>query len=364
MVSRVDRSAMAEWWRTVDRPLLGSVMFLMLCGVLLSFAASPRSPSASALDSFHFVKRHAMFLIPALGADARRSRSCRHGRCGARASCSSASRILLMMATLFFGVEVKGSRRWITLAGISHPAVGIPEAGLRRHLRLAVCRTRAPAGNPGQSVRHHPVRHRRARCWSRSPISARPCWSPIVWGAHVLHGRHAVAVDRRARRHRRRRRFGAPIPSSRTSPAASTGSSPARATPSRSTRRARRSSMAAGWGRGRARARSSASSRTAIPTSSFAVAAEEFGIIVCMLLVALFAFIVLRGLNHALREKDAYVRACSRRPGHCCSAIQSMINMGVNLQLMPAKGMTLPFISYGGSSHDRDGHLAWASCWR
>ena len=82
---------------------------------------------------------------------------------------------------------------------------------------------------------------------------------------------------------------------------------------------------------------------------TFAVVAEEFGIIACILLVSVFLFIVLRVMSRALKERDAYVRLAS------CGlvllfGIQSMINMMVTLQLVPAKGMTLPFISYGGSS--------------
>ena len=82
----------------------------------------------------------------------------------------------------------------------------------------------------------------------------------------------------------------------------------------------------------------------------FAVAAEEFGIVLCLLLVALFAFIVLRAL--APRDARARTRSrASRRPGSpILFGLQSAINMAVNLHLMPAKGMTLPFISYGGSS--------------
>jgi len=81
----------------------------------------------------------------------------------------------------------------------------------------------------------------------------------------------------------------------------------------------------------------------------FSVAAEEFGILFCMLLVLLFAFIVLRGLNHAFKEKDDFVRFAVA--GLVLQiGMQSMINIGVNLELMPAKGMTLPLISYGGSS--------------
>ncbi|MFK7901897.1 MAG: FtsW/RodA/SpoVE family cell cycle protein, partial [Nitratireductor sp.] len=82
---------------------------------------------------------------------------------------------------------------------------------------------------------------------------------------------------------------------------------------------------------------------------TFSVAAEEFGIIACLLLVLLYVCIVWRGIFTALKERDAYIRLS------ICGllilfAVQSMINMAVNLQLMPAKGMTLPFISYGGSS--------------
>jgi cell division protein FtsW len=81
----------------------------------------------------------------------------------------------------------------------------------------------------------------------------------------------------------------------------------------------------------------------------FSVAAEEFGILFCMVLVVIFAFIVLRGLSHAFKEKDDFARFAVA--GLVLQiGIQSMINIGVNLELMPAKGMTLPLISYGGSS--------------
>ena len=81
----------------------------------------------------------------------------------------------------------------------------------------------------------------------------------------------------------------------------------------------------------------------------FSVAGEEFGIVLCLLLVALFAFIVLRGLTIALKEHDDFTRF-SVAGLVILFGFQSIINIGVNLQLLPAKGMTLPFISYGGSS--------------
>jgi cell division protein FtsW len=81
----------------------------------------------------------------------------------------------------------------------------------------------------------------------------------------------------------------------------------------------------------------------------FAVAAEEFGIVLCLVLVALFAFVVLRALTHALRNDDPFTRFAAAGLA-ILFGLQSAINMAVNVHLIPAKGMTLPFISYGGSS--------------
>jgi cell division protein FtsW len=81
----------------------------------------------------------------------------------------------------------------------------------------------------------------------------------------------------------------------------------------------------------------------------FAVAVEEYGIIICLVLVAVFALIVFRGLSRSALSEDPFVRLASAGLV-VLFGVQSCINMAVNLHLMPAKGMTLPFISYGGSS--------------
>src|SRR5690606_16962987 len=81
----------------------------------------------------------------------------------------------------------------------------------------------------------------------------------------------------------------------------------------------------------------------------FAVTGEEFGIIFCLILLALFAFVVLRGLSHAMNEEEPFARLAVAGIT-MLFGLQSAINMAVNVQLMPAKGMTLPFVSYGGSS--------------
>jgi cell division protein FtsW len=81
----------------------------------------------------------------------------------------------------------------------------------------------------------------------------------------------------------------------------------------------------------------------------FAVAAEEFGIVLCLALVSLFAFVVLRALIYARRDEDPFTRLAVAGLA-LLFGLQSSIAMAVNLHLLPAKGMTLPFVSYGGSS--------------
>jgi cell division protein FtsW len=81
----------------------------------------------------------------------------------------------------------------------------------------------------------------------------------------------------------------------------------------------------------------------------FAVVGEEFGVIACILLASLFAFIVVRGLLAAARNEDPFCKFAAAGLV-MLFGLQSCINMAVNVQLMPAKGMTLPFVSYGGSS--------------
>jgi cell division protein FtsW len=81
----------------------------------------------------------------------------------------------------------------------------------------------------------------------------------------------------------------------------------------------------------------------------FAVAGEEFGLLACLVLLALFAFVVVRGLLRLLSEHDMFVVLAAS--GLLVSfGLQAFVNMATALHLIPTKGMTLPFVSYGGSS--------------
>jgi cell division protein FtsW len=80
-----------------------------------------------------------------------------------------------------------------------------------------------------------------------------------------------------------------------------------------------------------------------------AVAAEEYGLILVLCIIGLYGLIVVRSLLRLLRERDPFVRLAGTGLA-CIFGVQAMINMGVAVRLLPAKGMTLPFVSYGGSS--------------
>ena len=81
----------------------------------------------------------------------------------------------------------------------------------------------------------------------------------------------------------------------------------------------------------------------------FAVAGEEFGLFACLIIVSLFVFVVVRGFSRLLQDNDMFVVLAAS--GLIVQfALQALVNMASTLSLIPTKGMTLPFISYGGSS--------------
>jgi cell division protein FtsW len=118
MVSRAERGPVADWFWTIDRFFLATFILLMGIGFMLSFAASPAVAERLNLDSFHFVKRHAAFLLPSLAVMIAISfMSPRQVR--RTAMILLLASLAMMVLALFFGAEVKGSRRWISLAGLS-----------------------------------------------------------------------------------------------------------------------------------------------------------------------------------------------------------------------------------------------------
>ena len=346
MSSRLDRSPVAVWWRTVDRWFLAAFLSLMGLGIVLSFAASPAVAERIGLDSFHFATRQIFFTIPALAVmiavsflQAREVR-----RMALIMLCIS---LVLMVAVLYVGVEVKGARRWVSFAGVSvqpseflKPAFVIVCAWLfAEHARqpdipgnlfamiLLVLVVALLVAQPdlGQTMLA-------AGTWGVMFFMAGMPWVWIIMlgvlGAGGLAAAYTIFPHVAGRIDRFLTGEGDTFQVDMGRDAVING----------------------GWfgvGPGEG------TIKRVIPDSHadfvFAVAGEEFGIVLCIIIMSLFAFIVLRGLSIALKEHDDFTRYAVAGLV-VVFGLQSVINMGVNLQLMPAKGMTLPFISNGGSS--------------
>jgi len=346
MVSRVQRGALADWFWTIDRFFLAIFILLMGIGFMLSFAASPAVAERIGLEPFHFVKRHAAFLIPAIatmiGISFLTPRQVRR-----TAVILLIVSLALMLFALFFGVEVKGSRRWINVASLSiqpsefmKPAFVIVCAWLfAEHARQPeipgnlfaiilfgiVAALLVAQPDLGQTILTTAV-------WAGMFFMAGMPWLWIVVlgglgagglvGAYYVFPHVALRIDKFM-----------------------TGEGDTFQVDTAKEAIVRGDWFGVGPGEGIV--------KRIVPDAHtdfvFSVAAEEFGIVFCMALVAVFAVLVLRGLSHAYKEKNDFNRFAVA--GLVLQiGIQSIINVGVNLQLLPAKGMTLPLISYGGSS--------------
>lgn len=347
MVSRADRSQFADWWWTVDRPLLGGVMALMVGGIVLSLAGSPAVAERLGYDSFHFVNRHLFFFLPALAVMLATSfLSARQARRVALVILGIS--LALMLAVLIVGVENNGSRRWINIAGVSiqpsefmKPAFVVICAWLfsensRRGdipgnifaLILLVIVAALLVAQPdfGQTMLVAVV-------WGAIFFMAGLPWLWIVMLGCVAVGGVFTAYAMLPHVAGRINRFLAPHSGDTFQ-----------------VDTAMNSIANGGWlGRGPGEGTVKRILPDAHTDFIFAVAAEEFGIIICIGLVLIFAFVVLRGLSNSQRSQDSFTRLASAGLV-VLFGVQAVINIGVNLSILPAKGMTLPFISYGGSS--------------
>ena len=347
MVSRTQRTPFAEWWWTVDKLTLAAIGALMLAGVVLSLAASPPVAGRLGLDPFYFVNRHILFLIPTvmvlIGTSFLNARQIRR-----LSLLVFALSIVLVALTPVFGAEIKGARRWIVILGVNiqpseflKPAFVILVAWLFGEsakrpdmpanlislvLLLAVVALLVIQPDFGQTMLVVLV-------WSALFFMAgmRMIW---VFGiAGVAAAGLTVAYYTVPHVAARIQKFVNPSSGDTFNIDIAT-----------------ESFMRGGWfGTGPGEGTVKRLLPEAHTDFVFAVAGEEFGVALCLALAALFAFIVLRSLLRAMRNEDAFTRFAAAGLT-MLFATQSAINMAVNLRLIPAKGMTLPFISYGGSS--------------
>lgn len=350
MVSRAERTPFGEWWWTIDRWLLFTFIGLMVLGILFGLAAYPSVANRLGLSTFHFVNKQAVHL--AIGACIMLSFSLLTPR-GVRRVALIAFCVFWALVVLapMIGPEVKGARRWINvpLLGSLQPseimkpafvvlaAWAFAEAGSRKDLKLlpmslafallvlvVVPLIRQP--DLGQTIL----------------LGAVWCGLFFLAGLHILWVVGLVGL-------------GAsgiwfayqflPHVTDRINRFLSKGDGD-----TFNTDMALESFFSGGWfGRGPGEGTVKRSLPESHTDFIYAVIGEEFGAIVCLLLACLFAFVVVRGMLSARANADPFCRMAGAGLVMLLG-LQSFINMAVSLNLIPPKGMTLPFISYGGSS--------------
>lgn len=347
LISRKDRGALARWWFTIDLPLLSSVLLLMAIGVLISMAASPPVAERIGLDSFHFFKSQLFYLFFAVIGlvtvsffDVVWVRRL--------AFLTFAGSLVLMIAALKFGPEIKGAHRWINFGPLNLQPSEFAKPGFVAAAAWFLADHTKRPDMPG-----HVIAFAAAGVFLGllvlQPDFGQAALVTLTFGAMLLIygiswfyvlGLAALTVGAMGLSYAlvphvasRIDRFLNP----------DTGDSFQVDTAIEAFNNG--GLMGAGPGGGVA--------KMVLPDAhtdfALAVVGEEFGLIACLALVLLFFFIIMRVLARAKSEADPF-SALAMTGLVTMFGFQACINMGVNVALLPAKGMTLPFISYGGSS--------------
>ncbi|OAM79260.1 cell division protein FtsW [Devosia elaeis] len=348
MFSRAEKTPLAEWWWSIDKELLGALIMLLAVGVVLSFGASPAVAERIGLDEWHFVIRHALFAVLAVPVMMVTSLlSQRQARLAALGVLIVM--VLMLWATLRFGTEVKGARRWLSIAGQSlqpsefvKPAFAVIGAWLfseymiHRNVPGRLIATLIMGAIVGALLLQPDIGQTALvlATWAVLLFFSGISWwiifglagagGALLVGAYVFFPHFARRID--------------------------TFLNPEGGGNTYQIDRALQSLMEGGWfGRGPGESMAKKLIPDAHADYVFSAAAGEFGILFCMGLVGLIGFIVIRAMIAAQRQTSLFARLAASTIA-VQFAMQSGINLAVNLNLIPPKGMTLPFVSYGGTS--------------
>ena len=344
---REDKSLIADWWFTVDRVLLAAILVLMGVGVIVSLAASPAVADSKGLEAFYFVKRHVVIVLA--GALLMVTLSLQSPRMIRRiALVTFLVSIAAMVYILVAGEMVNGARRWVRVMGLSlqpselaKPAFivlaawAFAEWERRRDMPALPIAITLYAGFVG--------------LLALQPDVGQSFLVTVVWAAlFLLAGLSfvwVVALATLAVAGLLVAYVTLPYVAARIDVFLS-----ADAAATSQVARAYESFRIGGlFGRGPGEG----TIKTVLPDAHtdfiFAVIAEEYGVIACLALLALYGLIVFRALVLAIKAQDLSVRYAASGLA-LLIGLQALINMCVNVGLLPAKGMTLPFISAGGSS--------------
>lgn len=344
----VREAIIPRWWRTVDRWTMASVLFLFVLGIILALAASPPLAERNGLPAFHYVERQAVFGVLALIAmiitsmmapsTVRRWATVAFGF-------ALASLVLLPIFGTDFG---KGATRWYSLGFASVQPSEFIKPAFVVFAAWLIAASFEPDGPPGRLMSFaaaitiagflalQPDFGQASLilfAWAVMYFSA---GAPLLFillmaGASVFAGMIAYNNSE----HFARRIDG--YLSANVDPTTQLGYA------ADAIREGGLFGVGAGEG----------SVKWSLPDAHtdfiIAVAAEEYGMIMVLLILGLFCLIVLRTLVRLLHERDLFVRLAGTGLV-AVFGVQAMINIGVAVRLLPAKGMTLPFVSYGGSS--------------
>ncbi|MDP2010169.1 MAG: putative lipid II flippase FtsW [Phenylobacterium sp.] len=346
--ARSDRTPVGVWWWTIDRWMLGAVGVLIILGVLMSFAASPSAAARMNVgDPFHFAVRQCVFA--AAGAVILVSTSMLDTKGVRRAAFFIyIAAIAIMMILPFIGHSAKGATRWMEFAGFTlqpsefmKPALiilvswmfaegqkgqGVPGVTIAFGLYLLSVGLLLIQPDVGQTVLIT-VAFGAAFWMAGVPLS----WVMLLGGialaglssTYFLFPHVASRVDRFI--------------------------SPDRADTHQVDRAAEAIAAGGIFGRGPGEGVMKRHVPDLHTDFIYSVAAEEYGLIFSLMLIALFGFIVIRGLYKAMKLTDPFQQVAAAGL-FVLVGEQVFINIAVNLNMIPTKGMTLPFISYGGSS--------------
>ncbi|MGH6620202.1 MAG: putative lipid II flippase FtsW [Alphaproteobacteria bacterium] len=346
-LTRTDTSVLSRWWWTVDKWSLFLLCGLTGLGLLMTSAASPAVAERLGLAPMHFVMRQALFVPPALLILFMTSMlSPRQVRRAAIVVFMIS--VALLILTLFGGTEIKGARRWLSIGGTSlqvsefvKPAFAVTAAWMFAARRMGedipgniiatallfvVLSLLLAQPDVGQTVVVVAV-------WFSQLFLA---GLPMLWVALLV----LVGVGGLATAY-----FVFPHVASRVDRFLNPQSGD-----TFQVDRALEAFMNGGlFGTGPGAGTVKAHLPDAHADFVFAVLGEEFGMFACLLLVAIFGAIVARGFIRALQDSDLFILLATT--GLLVQfALQALINMASAVNLMPPKGMTLPFVSYGGSS--------------
>lgn len=350
--SRSNRTVLGKWWWTIDWWILICLFLLMGVGVLLVLAASPAVAQQHAWSTFYFVKRHLILFFPAvalmLGISFLNLRQLKR-----LALALFACSLVLLVAVLVAGMEIKGARRWINLAGFSLQPSEFMKPALIILSAWMFCEQKRDATFPGNwlAFGFYAVT---ALLLILQPdlgmvVLTSLVWGtqfflaglPLIWvvlsglagmvgllGAYFLFPHVASRIDRFLSMGEASDRFGGHFQVTQSLEAVVKGGF---------------------WGQGPGEGTVKKFLPDAHADFIFAVGAEEFGILFCLAIVLVYAFIVVRCLYRLSSEYDLF--ALLAQAGLVSQlGLQALINMASTLNLIPPKGMTLPLISYGGSS--------------